>query len=574
MSAPRGGALDSRRLWLGLGLAILAFVAARLISIPRVAFNWDEFVFFDTVARNLADGRLRTGGRPGLAQLLAQPWVAECRDEIATGRAVRGLWLGFTVLALSGLFALGLELFRERRQRIHDAALGVALIALLPAFLEWSLQVRTDHLAIAGGLWGGVALLGSERRRGYALLAGVAFGLGWLSSQKVVYVAALVGVLALGRLAFEGRFDRGREVTRGLLVIAGIGTVLLCFRAVVLVLYTLPETHPATQVLSPALLTTHASPFPFYRATLGFDQYRALAPTLIPHAVLLLGGIASGLVALRQRRLDAAAWLGLAVIAVGLAVALFHAAAFSYVWMTLGLFPAVAGALAVVGIRRPWLADHHTPVRAAVVVLCRALAVPGALAQADLWRDTQSVQRDSLAFVHRHFADETGFHPEGAPFCSTLQPGGIWFSHTIFSAFEGPQRESRIEGLRERFRQRPPHYLVESFRLGQFPPELQSFWQAHYQPYTASVFVAGRRLLGSEGTEQEFELIVSGRYRWIPFGRPDALEIDGASVAAGQEIALEPGAHRARLEPATQGMLVLSLDEAPTAAPVAFYKNY
>ena len=564
----------SRRLWIGLGLAALVFVALRALSIPRVAFNWDEFAFFDAIARTLEDGRLRTGGRPGLAQLLALPLVDGCSDEIAVGRIARGLWLGITLASLAGLFALLSELFRTRRHRFHDAALGVALIGLLPAFLEWSLQVRTDQLAIAGGLWGGVALLGSERRRGWALLAGVAFGLGWLSSQKLAYVAALVSLLAVGHQALAGGFDRTRETTRGLLLLAGLGTVLLCFRATVLVLYALPENHPATHVLSPTILTTHTSPFPFYRATLGFDQYRALLPTLVPHLLLCVSLLGTLGFAARRRELDGAALLGMAVLALGGVVALFHAAAFSYFWMTLGLFPAVAGALAVDGIRRRWLDARPQWRRPAAVALWVSLLVPAVFAQSALLRDTQTVQRNSLAFVHRHFGDVKGFHPEGGPFCSSLQPGGIWFSYSIFQAFEGPERRQRMDHLRARFHDAPMHYIVESFRLGQFPPELQAFWSEHFQPYRDSVFVAGRRFQGGAGTQQTFDLLVPGRYRWIPYGSPAAVEVDGTLLPAGAELELDAGDHRVQLDAATQGLFVLSLDEAPGAAPVAFYKPY
>jgi hypothetical protein len=563
-----------RRLWISLALAAGIFGGLRALSIPRVAFNWDEFVFFDSVARTLADGVLRTGGRPGLAQLLAMPLVEGCSDEIAVGRAARGIWLGFTLTALAGLFALLSELFRERRHRFHDAALGVALIALLPAFLEWSLQVRTDHLAIAGGLWGGYALLRSERQRGYALLAGVAFGVGWLSSQKLAYVVALVGTLALGRHWIAASFDRTREATRAALVLAGLGTVLLCFRTIVLVLFSLPETHPASQILGPALLAEHTSPFPFYRATIGLSQYRALLPTLVPH--MLLGASLAATLGLAGRRsqLDKTAMLGLAVLCVGVVVGAFHAAAFAYFWMTLGLFPAVAGAIALDGVRRRLLASHPEWLRPAAIALWLALLIPALAAQASLLRNTQAVQRESLAFVHRYFADDVGFHPEGSPFCGPLQADGIWFSQSIYERFEGPDREKWTARMLRRFREQPTHFLIESFRLGQFPPEIQDFWKENFQPYHASVFIAGRQLRGANGAEQRFDLTVPGRYRWIPYETPDSIEIAGASVPPGGEIDLEAGEYTVRLAETAQGMLVLSVDEAPMAAPAAFYKHY
>ena len=78
-----------------------------------------------------------------------------------------------------------------------------------------------------------------------------------------------------------------------------------------------------------------------------------------------------------------------------------------------------------------------------------------------------------------------------------------------------------------RFREEPVHYLVNSFRLNQFPVELRRFWADNYQPYRASVFVAGRHLAGEPGEIEPFEIVVSGRYRWVPLTGPHGLRIDG-----------------------------------------------
>ena len=151
----------------GLGL----FVASRAASIASTAVNWDEFALLDRVARTARTGVPETGGRPGLAEWLLLPLVSACSDEIATARMARWLWLGLTLCFLCGLYALLLELLRGRPQRRHDALFGVALLALVPAFLEWSLQVRTDQLALAGRRLGrdaaaGLAAARAARARG------------------------------------------------------------------------------------------------------------------------------------------------------------------------------------------------------------------------------------------------------------------------------------------------------------------------------------------------------------------------------------------------------------------------
>src|SRR5262245_31466708 len=136
--APGAGARHAG--WLAALAALALFALSRAVSIASTAFNWDEFALLDRVARTARTGIPDTGGRPGLAETLLLPLVSACSDEIATARLARWLWLGLTLCFLAGLYAMLLELLRERPQRRHDALLGVALLALVPAFLEWSLQ--------------------------------------------------------------------------------------------------------------------------------------------------------------------------------------------------------------------------------------------------------------------------------------------------------------------------------------------------------------------------------------------------------------------------------------------------
>ncbi len=556
------------------GLALL--VGVRAMTLQRAAFNWDEFAFFDSVARTLSDGVLRSGGRPGLAQILVMPLVEDCLDEMSVGRSARWLWLVFTFAILAGLFVALAELLRDRAHRFHDAALGVGLLALLPVFLEWSIQVRTDHVALLGATWGGVALLRSERAPGLALAAGLAFGIGWLGSQKLAYGGALMALLAAGRLFVSGSLVVRRDAWRGVLTVAGFGAVVLGYRALSMWLFTLPETHAAKHLVAPQLSSAREIVFPYYRHTIGYSQYAALLPTLVPHLALGAGLVAASLLAWRERRGER--WLALAwaVLALGTAVGLFHAAAFSYFWMTLGLFPAVAGALAIGPVSERLFALRPDWRRPALAALWLGLALPAIAAQGLLLRDTQAVQRESLAFVHRNFAPtHEGFQPEGAVFCGSPQPLGVWLSQTLYRRFEGPYREHQIAWLKEHFRVRPVHYLVESFRLNQFPLELRRFFAEHYQPYRDSVFVAGRRIRAESGEAQALDLIVAGPYRWLPRDLDASLEVDGVSLAPGAIADLSAGTHVARLEGgAGEGLLVLSLRDAPSRSPISFYPSY
>jgi hypothetical protein len=263
------------------------------------------------------------------------------------------------------------------------------------------------------------------------------------------------------------------------------------------------------------------------------------------------------------------------VLLLGVAVGLFHAAAFRYFWMTLGLFPATAFAIA----RKPilGLVQAATPRtrRLAVAGFCLLLAVPGAAAMGFLLLDAQAVQRDSLGFVHRNFRpEEAGFHPESGLFCQAgQQPIPTHFSQHIYRRFAGASRERNAEQMMRTFRETPIRFIVQSFRLNQFPLELRRFWATHYQPYRASVFVAGRHLEGDQGGETTFELIVPGRYRWIPFEGPQPVAIDGRLVAPGEALTLDRGEYTARfVESVPGGMLALALDDPPGQAPLAFYR--
>ena len=119
-------------------------------------------------------------------------------------------------------------------------------------------------------------------------------------------------------------------------------------------------------------------------------------------------------------------------------------------------------------------------------------------------RDSQGVQRQSLEFVRRNFApDAAGFHPKSGLFCGGTQKLGVWLSQGIYQTFGAERDEAAERRLMEAFRSEPVHYLVESFRLRQFPPDVRRFWASNYQPYRASVFVAGADLIQSTGRESD-----------------------------------------------------------------------
>src|SRR5262249_29622129 len=193
-----------------------------------------------------------------------------------------------------------------------------------------------------------------------------------------------------------------------------------------------------------------------------------------------------------------------------------------------------------------WLARlGPRAVPAVAVAFAAMLALPAALEAALLLRDTQAGPRGSLALLHRSFPRaDARLQPQRAPFCPAgRQPIPTHFSQKIYQRFAGPGREANTERMLRTFRRTPIKFIVQSFRLNQFPVELRRFWAENYQPYRASVFVAGRRLSGPRGAELDFEIVVPGAYRWLPAGGPHAIELEGRTLAAGRRVQLAPRPH-------------------------------
>jgi len=215
--------------------------------------------------------------------------------------------------------------------------------------------------------------------------------------------------------------------------------------------------------------------------------------------------------------------------------------------------------------------------RLAIAGFWLALAGPGLLEVATLLNDTQKVQRDSFRFIHSNFQlSDAGFQPESALFCrGDAQPLQHYFSADIYRRFGTPGSEPNRARLIQQFRDESILFIVESFRLNQFPVEVRRFWADNYQPYRASVFVAGKRLEGSSGSSSVFELVAPGAYRWLPITGPQSIALDGQTLGAGEVIRLASGEHVIEFpEDVPGGILVLALEEPPGLAPLAFYMAY
>ncbi|MCH7600495.1 MAG: efflux RND transporter permease subunit [Myxococcales bacterium] len=466
--------------------------------------------------------------------------------------------------------------------------LGVALLALVPDFLVWSIQIRADQLAIAAAMWGGVALMASRRVPGWASAAGLLFGLGTLSSQKAVYLIALFGLLAAADVwrARERQFTR--EGLRCVLCFSAMGMVIVGFYTLMPQIFGAgAEAHAnALSAPLPALTAESAGNqlkfqldvFDYYRSTIGYSQYVEMLPTLGPQLCLAgLMAIATLRLAVRRRLPPFSLVVAWAVMALGLAVGLFHAGAFKYFWMTLGVFPAVALVLARESVEA-LLDSWGQPLRrGAVVLFWCVLIVPALVQSVQLLSDTQEVQRQTFDFARSNFEPyEAGFHAEAGLFCSDdANQFPAYFSQLIerkFGAAAGCA-ECAPNLIRE-FEQKQVKYVVASFRLTQFPPIVQTFWQENYLPYHGSLMVAGK-FLKADRDQGHLELVIDGDYLWLPNKPPAEVTIDGKLVRTGERVTLARGGHEVRFSDRdTAGMLVLAMDGPPQLPLRQFYRDF
>lgn len=552
------------RIVAGVCLALLAatLLVLQILAVRTETVNWDEFGLLFRAHEADRTGRLQGSGRPGLASIVAIPAVRGCTDGVAAVQKARDAWLAFTALLVVGLWTLLRRLCRRNAFPALAASLGTGLLVLVPVFLRWSLQVRADQPALAASVWSGVVLLGARRRWEHAFAAGCLLGTGYLFSQKAVYIGLLSMVLAAGDVFIDREWRMGRELRRAAAFAGGGLLALAVYRLFVSRFFALPPVNT---------WDTLTSAFPGYRATIGFNAYVGMLPTLVPHAVLaaLLAWATWRDRALRESPWGRTLVVAWAVGALGVAVGVFHAGTFPYFWMTLGVFPAVALALGFDRVLQ--LLDAPRDRVGLVALIGLLLAVPSLRASFLLQEDSQAPQRMALRFVDRNFAlEDRGFQPESALFCRPdPAPFPTFFSQDIAAVFYRADSAERIATFIQEFRRRPVKFLVSSWRLQQFPAEVQRFWSRHYVPYRDNVFVPGRELNGEEGTELLFDILVPGRYRWWPGLATDAFgaSIDGMPVAPHGVLLLEVGSHTARMSRATHGWLTLALLDPPGDDP-------
>ncbi len=550
---------DPRIIKVALAAVATAYVITHIAAVFTDTIHWDELAQYHRAQHALLTGELQAGGRPGLGVIAVIPFARDCEDPIAVAISGRLLWCGFTFALLAGLFFFLRGACRRSPAAWHAAALGTAALGLVPLFLRWSLQVRTDQPAVAASLWAGVAVLASRERWPFATLAGALLALGYLFSQKAIYIGALVGVVTLGDLYIEGVIHWRRELRRMAALVVGAVAVVGVYKLAVPVFFTPPRT---------VALDAGLNLFDWYRRLLRYRLYPSILTSVLPHIGLLVLILFAATRAFSRRDAERKPLLvALVVMILGYAVARFHTASFPYFWSTIGVFPATAIALGWPGIRARFPRAHVWMAIAAWVMMI-ALAVRY---RAETLEDTQRTQRATFAFLERDVPWMwRGFQADGALMCRRDgDPFPVYFSEHIQQRLYGPDPTASRLAFIDEFRKRPVSFLVRTQRLNGFPSEVKDFWKAHYVPYSAAVEVAGAHVQGTANSRVEIDIIVAGSYRWRG---PASIAIDGRDVARGGTIALAPGTHEiAMSSDIGDGTLVLDLPDAPPPSVVPFY---
>jgi len=143
----------------------------------------------------------------------------------------------------------------------------------------------------------------------------------------------------------------------------------------------------------------------------------------------------------------------------------------------------------------------------------------------------------------------------------------------LVQRFTGPKARENTDAFIADMRARQLAFYIHTYRHASFPGPIKEFWDQHYVPYVASLWVAGRRIRGAAGTAVDMDVVVPGQYRW--FTRYGAhVTVDDKELAPGDTIDLGVGIHRLVLRGATgDGMLTYAIDRPPWPSFASFYDD-
>lgn len=543
---------------------LIAFLAIRTIAVFTLNINWDEFALLQRAELAARSGAVIGGGRPGLGTLVLMPLAAGCTDAIGALTTARLLWTFITAAAVWAFWRLLFVTLPPSPHRWMAAATGIALWCLAAPFLRFSVQLRTDHPAVLMGLLGGLVLVKSRVRPLLALAAGILFGVGFLFSQKLLYVGAITGVLALGHVMLRDDVRPAREAARAAATLAGFLVVVFLYRAIVSV-HTAP---PSLLPVGGAMRT-----FEYYREAIGWRFYRDMLPLIVPQIICFILWLGIGIYWLLRRGIPTKLMLvTLLVVATGTGVVLFHAARFQYSWIVLGLYPATLGALTLAAALPVLERSLHRLIVLMSIWIPLLATAAGQAAFTVI--DDQAHQRASLRFVQRNFAfDARGHSGLGAFVCREDEnPFPVWFHEHLTARFNSePAASQTTDWLIREFRERPVVYFVGLQSWEQYPDRFKTFLDEHYVHYFGAVHLPGRSFSGGEDV-QTFEVIVPGAYVWRSDPAATPLSVGGVSVPPGASVRLDAGAYTVRSD--APGMLVLAVEDSPAPDEQPFFTSW
>ena len=552
---------------------VLLLLAPRWISVFTESINWDEFTMLERTDRTVRHGEVIGGGRPGLVTLLLTPFVRNCTDVITTAVHARLFWQVITLAYLVGVLFVVRNWFRFSKRPengLFEGLVAVALLAFLPSFVAWSVQVRSDQAALAAAIWGGTALL-SDRRL-LSAVAGCLFGLALLCSQKALYLIALCGLLWIAAIPARLEGDDSLQWKAELLLRSWQTVVTAIFIGATLVAYGLLVPKAAGLVDGRTVISAWDQ-MRVVRELLGFRTYFGELSHVPLHVFLFLALVLVSVKALYRREhwhryLLGTCW---AVLLLGVAVVILHGSGYPYFLMTAGLFPAVALGLASGPLLRTLIRGRTT-----IVVLCAFTLILGSVPiTIELLNGRQVDQRDTIQWINSSgLGVNHGYQVDGALICMADHDQIEPLSHTLNmrSLYTHSVIDQLVDEFLADFRERPVSYVLDVDRLTQFPKAAQEFWADHYLWYFGSVWVAGFEFTQATA-DRSIDVIVPGKYRWVPTGRNTAakLYISGQELLPRERIELQAGSHKLSISPTdARGVLVMDLASAPGTDPRPF----
>jgi hypothetical protein len=566
---PESGTFPPRNVRLGLLLFLGVVGLGRVVAVLTENVNWDELALLARADALVRTGMIQGGGRPGLVTAALAPIAAVCTDAVQGVVAARHFWSAMTLAMAGAFWALINAALPPGRTRWIAATTALAVWVLSPDFLRYSVQVRTDQPAILFALLGGLALLRSRQTASWALLAGVLFAVGFLATQKALYVIGLVGIVAGAWHLLRSDWNWRRELVR-------LGVCGASFVAVIPGYRALAQSAGQDRV-SVVAVPAMQRVFEYYREFLGFRYYMDMLERNVPQLVALAILLVITLLWMRSRGPE---WRHLAVgwfvVLAGAVVFVFHAARFPYFYLVLGLFPAAAAGFMV----GPLLETTGTVRKASVAIVglwAMLVATGPPFLAGMILVDDQDHQRASLRWIDEVFDPEArGFSSLSELVCQgDPDPFPNRFYQNVLFEFVEADGEPEVQRILDEFRGRPVAFMFEPRSHYPYPGHLWDFWRSRYIRYAHNVSIPGRDVRGAPGTITDFEVIVPGSYRWWPAeGQQGALVVGGDTLRSGDAVHLDRGFVQLELPEGGIGIFAWALAEPPTPSEVSFFRPF